>query len=314
MEEEVKQIKNKKQLNLSKKKIGITVVFVLLLIVALGITIYGINVSNQIEITQLQDNGPSQMMGYFIKAKNDTNIMIDGGTRDDTENVINTIHANGGKVDVWFVTHPHKDHVGALIEIIENTEIPIEKIYVSLSNKEWYEQYGGERGEEGIRFLEVIQNERIKNKVEEVSFNQKIKIQNIECEILGTKNEEITTNAMNNASMVIKMKVNNKSILFLGDTGVESSAKLLQSQKEKLKADVVQVAHHGQSGATEELYQAINPSVAMWPTPKWLWENDNGGGEDSGPWKTKETRNWMEKLEVKENIIGKDGNKSITIY
>ena len=57
-------------------------------------------------------------------------------------------------------------------------------------------------------------------------------IDNVSCEILGVKNPEITENAYNNSSMVIKMKVNNKSILFLADTGVESGEKLLQNQKE----------------------------------------------------------------------------------
>ena len=119
---------------------------------------------------------------------------------------------------------------------------------------------------------------------------------------------------MNNSSMVIKCMVNNKSIIFLGDTGQESGEKLLANQKEQLKADYVQVAHHGQAGAGEELYKAINPKVAMWPTPDWLWNNDSGQGEDSGTWKTKETRAWLEDIGVKENIIEKDGNITIKIY
>ena len=55
--------------------------------------------------------------------------------------------------------------------------------------------------------------------------------------------------------MVFKLKVNNKSILFLGDTGEESSDKLVKEYGKKLKSDIVQVAHHGQQGATEELYK-----------------------------------------------------------
>ena len=55
-----------------------------------------------------------------------------------------------------------------------------------------------------------------------MELNQKMTIDNVSCEILGVKNPEITENAYNNSSMVIKMNVNNKSILFLADTGVES--------------------------------------------------------------------------------------------
>lgn len=34
-----------------------------------------------------------------------------------------------------------------------------------------------------------------------------------------------------------------------------------------LKCDIVQVAHHGQNGVGYEVYKALRPSVALWPTP-----------------------------------------------
>ena len=115
--------------------------------------------------------------------------------------------------------------------------------------------------------------------------------------------------------MVIKMYVNNKSILFLGDTGIESSQKLIENQSEnKLKSNIVQMAHHGQSGASEELYQIIKPEICLWPTPDWLWDNNAGEGINTGNWKTLETRSWMENLKVEKNIIEKDANTTIEIY
>ena len=66
-------------------------------------------------------------------------------------------------------------------------------------------------------------------------------------------------------------------------------------------------------GAKESLYQEIKPTICLWPTPKWLWDNDNGGGKDSGQWKTLETRAWMEKLGVKKNIVEKDGDITIKV-
>ena len=68
--------------------------------------------------------------------------------------------------------------------------------------------------------------------------------------------------------MVIKMDINKKTVIFLGDTGVESGKKLLDTEKEKLKADIVQMAHHGQSGAEKEVYENISPSICLWPTPR----------------------------------------------
>lgn len=295
-------------------KISIITASIILLSIILAITLYGINYNNRLEITQLKNNSQSQMMGYILKTKENKLIIIDGGTSEDTENLKKYIEDNEGKVDYWFITHPHKDHATAIINIIEQTQIQIDNIYISLNAQEWYDQYGEGRGEEAKALYEALQNEKIKNNVHEVSLNQEIKIDNIRAEILGIKNPEITKNAMNNSSMVIKFYVNNKSIIFLGDTGTESSEKLLKNQKEKLKSNIVQMAHHGQNGATEELYKAIEPQIAMWPTPDWLWNNDNGKGEDTGPWKTKETRMWIEALNIKTNIVQKDGDITIKLY
>ena len=296
---------------MKKKVIVYTSIIIIVIGIILGVVNY--NEKNSTTLEQLQNNGHSQMMGYIIKTNNNKIIVIDGGTSDDTENLVNKINVYTGKVDYWFITHPHKDHATSFIDIVNNYNIDIGKIYVTVNDEEWYKKYGDGREEECISFLNTINEDKIKDKVEEVTLNQTILIDSIECEILGIKNPEITTNAINNSSMVIKMKTKNNTILFLGDTGVESGNKLLEMQKEKLKVNILQMAHHGQSGVTEEVYDFINPKICLWPTPDWLWINDSGNGEDSGPWKTKETRQWIEKLNVKKNIIEKDGNIKISI-
>lgn len=308
-------MEKEKQLKVIQKNVGVSIVtIVIALFLILMINLFGVCYSNQIELTQLKNNGQSQMMGYVIKTKEGKVIVIDGGTTQDASNLIQHIEQLGGKVDFWFLTHPHKDHVGAFREVVEHTEISIDHIYVSLNEQSWYEQYEPQRAEEVQKLRDVLQGEKIQSKVEEVRVGQVIKIDSIPCEILGIKNPEITTNAINNSSMVIQMKVNRKKILFLGDTGKESGEKLLTTQKEKLKSDIVQVAHHGQQGADRSLYEAIQAKIAMWPTPDWLWKNDQGGGEDTGPWKTKETRQWLEEIGTKQNMIEKDGDITIKVY
>ena len=276
------------------------------------ISIIVIYENKKITIIQLAPQGSRQMMGYIVKNK-DKLIVIDGGTIDDTENLINQINKNGGKVDYWFLTHAHDDHVGAFTKIINETDLQINKIYASVNELSWYEENEPTREEFTKDFLQTLNSEKIIDKVEEPQINQTIEIaSNIKAEILGIKNPEITENPGNEQSMVIKFYLNNKTLLILGDTGVNSSSKLLYSQKVKLKSDLVQMAHHGQAGATEELYQEIKPEICLWPTPEWLWNNDAGEGFNTGKWKTIETREWMEKLRVKRNYIAKDGD--ITIF
>jgi len=294
-----------------KKKI--LIIILVMIIIFIGIVEIIKKNEKYIELTQLRDNSANQMMGYIMKTSTGKVIVVDGGNDADEPNLVEHIKALGNKVDVWFITHPHGDHASAIIRVIEETDIPIEKIYYTMNDLEWYKNYAKERAGEAERFYNALQNERIKNNIEEVKLNQIINIDFIKCEILGVKNPEITNNAFNNSSMVIKMNLEKSSILFLGDTGEESGDKLLNTQKDKLKSDIVQVAHHGQRGAKESLYQEIKPTICLWPTPKWLWDNDNGGGKDSGQWKTLETRAWMEKLGVKKNIVEKDGDITIKV-
>ena len=294
-----------------KKKI--LIIILAMIIIFIGIVEIIRKNEKYIELTQLKDNSANQMMGYIIKTSTGKVIVVDGGNDADEPNLVEHIKALGNKVDVWFITHPHGDHASAIIRVIEETDIPIEKIYYTMNDLEWYKTYAEERAWEAERFYNALQNERIKDNIEEVKLNQIINIDFIKCEILGVKNPEITNNAFNNSSMVIKMNLEKSSILFLGDTGEESWDKLLNTQKDKLKSDIVQVAHHGQRGAKESLYQEIKPTICLWPTPKWLWDNDNGGGKDSGQWKTLETRAWMEKLGVKKNIVEKDGDITIKV-
>lgn len=300
----------KKQQNISKI---IQITIILLIILGIGTVIIKQVTTPNVRLTQLQDNSSRQMMGYIMKTSTGKVIVIDGGLNEDEPNLVKHIQELGNKVDVWFITHPHEDHASAIIKVIEETDIPIEKIYYTMNDIEWYKEYESKRAEEAEKFCNALQNERVKGKTEEVTLNQIINIDFIKCEILGVKNPEITNNGFNNSSMVIKMNLPKSSILFLGDTGEESGDKLLNTQKDKLKSDIVQVAHHGQSGAKESLYKEINPRICLWPTPEWLWNNDSGGGKGSGPWTTLETRQWMENLGVKIHVIEKDGDTTIKV-
>lgn len=299
-----------KNIKTNLKKIGILIIALIILMIIIQ---YIESISKNIELTQLKNNINRQMMGYIIKTKSNKVIVIDGGTTEDFQNMQNKIYQLGGTVDYWFLTHAHDDHAGAFTKIIHNPDIQIKNIYVSLNDEKWYKTYEPDRAEFSKQLIEILNREDIKEKVKSPSLNEIINIDGIKIEILGIKNPEITENPGNEQSMVIKFETGKTNLLILGDTGKKSSEKLINTQKNKLKSDIVQVSHHGQDGATKELYEVINPSICLWPTPDYLWNNDNGEGENTGPWKIFETRSWMEQLKVKKHIIEKDGDITITI-
>ena len=104
--------------------------------------------------------------------------------------------------------------------------------------------------------------------------------------------------------------------MVFADAGVESGNKLLAKYKGTgvLKADVCQMAHHGQMGVTKEFYAEVAPEICIWCAPKWLWDNDAGKGFNTHCFKTVEVRQWMDEIgTVKKNIVDMDGTQEYVL-
>ena len=88
--------------------------------------------------------------------------------------------------------------------------------------------------------------------------------------------------------------------IVLGDLHINGGRELLEFYKDEpsvLKADAVQMAHHGQGGVERSVYEAIGAKYTFWTTPDWLWTNTPGGWKPGpGPWQTLEVRKWVEDM------------------
>lgn len=197
------------------KKIFIIILIVILLLFFVLIRYYKVK---NVELIQLSSQSKSQMMGYILKTKNNKIIVIDGGTSNDTQNLLEYIDKNGKKVDYWFLTHAHNDHASVFIDAV-NKNIKIENIYVSLNDKSWYENNEPSRAEFSNILIDTLNKDNIKDKVKSPKLNEIINIDGIEVEILGIKNPEILDNCGNEQSMIMKFNTGKTSILFLGDIG-----------------------------------------------------------------------------------------------
>ena len=217
-------------------------------------------------------------------------------------------------MDYWFITHYHADHTGALVDIINNTDIDIDTIVYREVPRSMVEQYESDRINQYDSLHDALEKQKDKDSIINPEFGQEFEIsKKIKVKVINVYENDITENFGNNTSTVYKFFIDKQTVLFLGDTGKESSEKLLKNCKDELKSDYVQMSHHGQNGATFDLYKEISPTYCLWPTPQWLWDNNIGQGYNTGPHKTVETREWMNQLGVKENYIEKDGNQTIIV-
>ncbi len=264
------------------------------------------------QLALLSSQTGAQMLSVVMQSKEGGLIVVDGGWTGDADHLLQAIRDRGGHVDAWLITHPDADHVGALYAILQrqDTGIAVDHIYIALAPLEWYQRESAE----DYDFVSALAAELAKlpeaTVVPVTTRGMQIQAPGITVSVVNNiKFGSYGSRSINNSSVLYRVEMNGVRTLFLGDLSDPVDEELLREvPAEDLKADIVQMAHHGQAGVCREVYAAIDPSVCLWPTPAWLWDNDNGGGYNSGSWKTLEVRTWMWALGVDRNYTNKDGD------
>lgn len=258
------------------------------------------------KIILMHNTTDSQMMGLIFVTKNNKIIAVDGGTRGDAEEFKRLVkEANGGEIDLWLLTHPHHDHHDTLIELSENKDTSIKVGSVCYSptpvNFETTDDASMLKDIEDIN--KVMANPFYNTIV--VNKGDKFQVDNVTVDVLRVVNPEMIPAAINDLSVVYRLTEKKDdgsefSFIVLGDLYIYGGRELLEFYKdapEMLKADAVQMAHHGQSGVELPVYEAIKAKYTFWPTPDWLWTNTPGGWEPgTGPWQIFEVRKWIEDM------------------
>ena len=262
------------------------------------------------ELWMLGSPTGAQNLSIVIKSPHGKLIVVDGGWEADATKLSELILQQGGKVDAWLITHPHEDHVGALCAILNDAsrKIRIDKIYCSLATPDWYRQVSPTGAGIADKLLSAFTKLPVGTVTNTIGRGREINIDDVNISVLNNRGV-YTYNGVNNSSMVYKIRVSGQSILILGDLAYDGGKDLIKTcTAAELKSDIVQMAHHGQQGVDQDAYTLIAPTTCLWPSPAWLWNNDNGGGVGSGPWGTLSTRAWMDALGVKDNRSLKDGD------
>lgn len=250
-----------------------------------------------------------QMMSYILTDSLGNVVVIDGGQAFNKEYLLTTLQEITGKqkpvIQAWFLTHAHSDHIEVFVQAVEEDCVCIENLYYHFPSEAFIEKYENSELYTIKAFHKALP--RFKGRAHALNACERIKIGKMDFEILQVFDETEINNAINNSSMIFRLTFNGKTVLFLGDAGIEAGERLLKKYGTKLKSDICQMAHHGQRGVPREVYEAILPSVCLWDAPDWLWENDAGKGYNTHVFLTVEVRRWMQELGVKTHYCIKDG-------
>lgn len=187
----------------------------------------------------------------FIELPNEETMLIDGGSKSNGAIVLNYLNEQKvKKIDYLVSTHPHEDHIGGLVEIINKYSIgeiympdvthttkAFENLLLAINNK-------------GYKINKAIAGDTI---LDEEGLNLKI--------LSPEKN--YSSNSLNNYSVVIKLKYKDNSFIFTGDAEKESESKMVNIGYD-LKADVLKTGHHGSNTSTTDSFLSkVDPKYAI---------------------------------------------------
>ncbi len=266
----------------------------------------------------LPENTPTQMMGIIIRSSSGKIAVIDGGMPGDAQGLLAHLREITGEtvphVDLWFLTHCHLDHIGALFEI--SRTCPDAVSIGALVHKLLSRAFVDTRAPKPDPDLEVSREmaDTILASLPRVpvitpEIGQTLTVDDCAFHLLSVPDESILTDCANNSSLLIRLDAGHTRVMITGDLGALASEQNVDRYQgtDALRAELCQMAHHGQNGATRRFYEAVGMHTCLWPTPLWLWNNDAGQGYNTHVWKTVEVRGWMEELGVQTHVLSHKG-------
>jgi len=228
------------------------------------------------EITQY---GPRDINSSFYTIYNEEEglIVVDGGWTEDADYVMDVIDSYGGHVDAWILTHPHQDHIGAFNAIYPNPgEITIGEIYTV--------DMAGPEDCLAVASWDSVDayNDFLSLGIQEINYlhaGDVLELCGLEIEVFNAFDENVralSRDYLNDGSLMFKVSGAKESFLFCADVGVGMSDFLLQKHGEKLKADYLQMGHHGYGGLKDDFYNMVAPGFAFFDAPDWLMYDTTG--------------------------------------
>lgn len=236
----------------------------------------------QLKISDDPSSGAERIgNSYILQTSAGSVIVIDGGYAQDCGKLHDyLVNCYGGnKVDHWFITHPHSDHMNCLLSFLSGENKTIRPVIGTI----YYSRCGDDIKEvEGAAQITSFNNHMDSWQGNTMAFDRPgavLNIDGVNIKVLATAALRDSANslgdphysAINNASVVLRIWDSAKSLLILGDAQYAEGDELLLSYPEYLDSDYVQMAHHGNWNCRYSFYEGINFRVALWPAPDWLW-------------------------------------------
>ena len=181
----------------------------------------------------------------FFKLPAGEVVLIDGGPAGAGERVVRYLKRSGvKKIDLLIATHPHEDHIGGLLSVLDS--FPITVIWDPGYNLGTVTQR---------KFLERVKNSKAKLEIVNAGVSQKIGDVEIQVIAPAQKGSDANSN-----SIIAHVSWRNISFLLTGDAE-HRDPKMIDRYP---RSTVLKIAHHGsRNGTTRPLLRKVAPQTAV---------------------------------------------------
>ncbi|MDW7674674.1 MAG: stalk domain-containing protein [Bacillota bacterium] len=188
----------------------------------------------------------------LIQSPSGKTMLIDAGERTAGQKVVSYLKAAGISSIDWVVsTHPHADHIGGLITVLETFPVANVLDPAVVHTSKTFEDYLTLIDKKEINFVEARSGMT-------VNFDSLVKV-----EVLAP-GSEASKASLNNTSVVLKLSFGEVSFLLAGDAETDSENIMLRAHSNKLKSTILKVGHHGsKSSTTANFLKAVSPEAAI---------------------------------------------------
>ena len=188
----------------------------------------------------------------FIDSPRGGRVLVDGGANRKVLSELGKILPFADKrIDVMIETHPDKDHIGGLPEVVSRYEVGMFIEPGVESENSIDDELKKRLGEKNIPKL-------LAKRGMVINFGDGVKLQ------ILFPNQDVTRWETNRASIVAKLIYGDKSFLLTGDSPLQVENILLSLDKNLLDSDVLKAGHHGSRTSTSLTYaEAVSPEYAI---------------------------------------------------
>jgi competence protein ComEC len=172
-------------------------------------------------------------------------ILIDGGEQQSGALAFLKEH-QVSHVDLMIATHPHADHIGGLIDVLEAVKVDTVAVNGRSNNTQTFKH-----------FLNLITSTGAG--YEGLSTGDAFSIDGVSFSVVAPDKDYVPDD-LDNTSLVFLAQCYQTRILYTGDMEKEEENRLLAS-----KADILKVGHHGSNTSTSyNFLMAVSPAVAIY--------------------------------------------------